>query len=354
MKKLGFFCVFLLAISTAAIAQQGTVKLTMDEVSFQPVNGLTIKGVTFADTAGAYIDATNGGQMHYVQDPALVGQTGGETLTMTFNQPAYGLQFGVALSTQGSVTAGFTVQLYDPLGNALGGPIAVNTAQLSGDNFTEGLFTTSLGDIGKAVVTFNSGAAVLFGLDNVVYGLPYFYFTTYYSGNVAAAPDEIVRIINDGYSATPSLWASIYVFDDSEELTQCCSCKITPDGVLSESVKLNLTANPIRGIVNSRGVIKVISSQTEADVNTGFAPNTPYPGLRVYSTHIQGTKVTLSPGAPVVPSVSGPFFVSETEAANSNLSTGLVGEQSLLENLCYFDFLLSGKPCTCQPEDYDF
>jgi hypothetical protein len=179
------------------------------------------------------------------------------------------------------------------------------------------------------------------------------YFTTYYSSTVASAPDETLRIVNDGGNSTPTsnLWASIYVFDDSEELTQCCSCKITADGLLSESVKLNLTANPIRGIINSRGVIKVISSSTESDVTTGFAPNTPAPGLRVWMTHIQGTKVTLSPGNPVNPVVASPYFVTETEAAPSNLSAG---EQTLLQNLCQFDNLLSGKPCTCQPEDYDY
>jgi hypothetical protein len=71
-------------------------------------------------------------------------------------------------------------------------------------------------------------------------------------------------------------------------------------------------------------------------------------------THIQGTKVTLSAGAPVVPVVAGPFFVTETPAADSNLATGPGGEEGILESLCHFDYLLSGKPCTCQPEDYDF
>jgi hypothetical protein len=353
MKKLGLFCIFLLAISPAAVAQQGTVKLTMDEIPFQPINGVTLKGITFSDTSGADIDAADGGQQHYTQDPVIEGPTSGEVLTMTFLQPAYGLQFGVSVSGQGLISSAFTVTLYDPFGNLLG-TFPVNASQVGADAYSEGLFTSSLGDIGKAVVTFSAAGPAAFGLDNVVYGLPYFYYTTYYSGNQANAPDETVRIINDGYSATPNLWASIYVFDDSEELTQCCSCKITPDGVLSESVKLNLTANPIRNIVNSRGVIKVISSQTEDDVNTGFAPNTPFPGLRVTSTHVQGTKVTLSPGAQVVPSVAGPFFVTETPAAYSNLTMGPGSEETLLENLCYYDFLLSGKPCTCQPEDYDF
>jgi hypothetical protein len=175
------------------------------------------------------------------------------------------------------------------------------------------------------------------------------YFTTYYSSNVAGAPDATLRIINDG--TTNPLYASIYVFDDSEELTQCCSCKVTADGLLAESLKLNLTANPIRGTVNSRGVIKVISSSTEADVTTGFAPNTPTYGLRVWMTDIQGTKVTLSPGNPVVPAVAGPYFATETEAAHSNLSAA---EQTMDQNLCMYDHLLSGHPCTCQPEDYDF
>jgi hypothetical protein len=196
------------------------------------------------------------------------------------------------------------------------------------------------------------------------------YFTTYYSSaNTANAPDATLRIINDGGAQlefgpiqqgpqqpggpSAALWASIYVFDDSEELTECCSCLVTPDGLLSESVNKNLTANPIRGILNTRGVIKVISSANEADVNTGFASNSPVAGMRVWATHIEGTKVTLSPGKPVIPVVSGPFFVTETLAADSNL-VFFGPEQTLLENLCYYDYLLSGKPCTCQPEDYDF
>jgi hypothetical protein len=178
------------------------------------------------------------------------------------------------------------------------------------------------------------------------------YFTTYYSGNnVTGAPDATLRIINDGDTGA-DLYASIYVFDDSEELAECCSCDITPDGLLSESVKWNLTLNPITGVKPTRGVIKVISSSTESDASTKFAPNTPTAGLRVWATHVQGAQVKYVPVVPpTVPVVVGPWYVTETLAADSNLSAG---EKSLLENLCYFDKLLSGKPCTCTPEDYDF
>ncbi len=184
------------------------------------------------------------------------------------------------------------------------------------------------------------------------------YFTNYFSGNrIVGAPDATLRIINDGDDSVNyrgTLYASIYVFDDSQELTECCSCPISYDGLLSESVTWNLTASPITGLKPSRGVIKVISSETESDINTGFAPNKPVPGLRVWGTHIQGTKVAYVPYDPnvrKVPVVSGPWFVTETKAADSNLTKG---EETLLEELCLFDNLLSGYPCTCQPEDYDF
>jgi len=161
------------------------------------------------------------------------------------------------------------------------------------------------------------------------------YFTTYYSNaNTSGAPDSTVRIINDGDTGG-NLWASIYVFDDSQELQECCSCEVTPDGLLSESVNVNLTANALTGKKPTRGVIKVISSSSSDP--TSDVPTT---GLRVWSTHVQRATAT-----------AGAFYVTETKAADSNLSSG---EQALLQNLCYYDSLLSGLPCSCTLEDHDF
>ena len=46
--------------------------------------------------------------------------------------------------------------------------------------------------------------------------------------------------VNDGdYSigeGTGILYASIYVFDDSQEMRSCCACYVSADGLLSESV----------------------------------------------------------------------------------------------------------------------
>jgi hypothetical protein len=178
------------------------------------------------------------------------------------------------------------------------------------------------------------------------------FFVTYYANNVAAAPDETVRIINDGDQGAPQpagdLFADLFVFDDSEELVTCCGCVVTPDGLLSESVKNQLTKYSLRGITPPRGVIKLISSSTCLGQNCPsgptFTPTTPVPGLRPWATHVQSNANKYPYGA-------APYSQTETRFADANLGTA---EKSLIEQLCYFDYLLSGTPCTCTPEDYDF
>jgi len=164
------------------------------------------------------------------------------------------------------------------------------------------------------------------------------FFVSYFANNVGGAPDATVRFINDGDQGTGTggdLWAAFYVFDDSQELTQCCACVVTPDGILSEDVKTELTAYPLTGKVPARGVIKVISSSSSDPT----APK-PLTGLRGTATHIQRATPT-----------SGAYATTETAFADANLGSA---EQTLLGQLCYFDGLLSGLPCACTPEDHDF
>ena len=186
------------------------------------------------------------------------------------------------------------------------------------------------------------------------------YFVTYYSNaNTSGAPDGTLRIVNDGAQALGEvegveyfdLWAAIYVFDDSQEMRSCCACAITPDGLLSESVNKQLTANEFTGRGQiARGVIKVISSTTSD-------PTYVYGGaaLRGWMTHIQATTTTFPSGAGNDANAveKGPWFVTEDALADSNL-TAL--EQGNLEALCSYGLTIgSGYGlCPCTPEDYDF
>jgi hypothetical protein len=187
------------------------------------------------------------------------------------------------------------------------------------------------------------------------------YFVTYYSNaNTTGAPDGTLRIVNDGDNATTdsegiengTLWAAIYVFDDSQELRSCCACQITSDGLLSESVNKELTANEFTGRGQiARGVIKVVSSRT----NDPTAPIAD-PGLHGWMTHIQATTTTFpapGPGHAVNAVEKGPWFVTETALSDSNL-TAL--EEANLATLCSYGLTIgSGYGlCPCTVEDYDF
>jgi len=165
-------------------------------------------------------------------------------------------------------------------------------------------------------------------------------FMTYYSNNVTSAPDATVRVINDG-STGGNLWAAFYVFDDSQELSECCACEITPDGVLSESVRSQLTSNPFAGYISPKGVIRIISSST----SSAGSP-TPTAGLRAWSTHIQSVD-NQNPNGPA------PYSQTEAPFVDSSLTSG---EEWLLATICYYvPWLGSGWGiCSCSPQDQDF
>jgi hypothetical protein len=206
-----------------------------------------------------------------------------------------------------------------------------------------------------AITLMLGGSAFAQGGDSSVY------FVTYYSNaNTTGAPDGTLRIINDGDRSTTDyegvennpLWADIYVFDDSQELRSCCSCIITSDGLLSESVNKELTADEFTGRGQiARGVIKVVSDSA----GNATAP-VPYPGLHGWMTHIQATTTTFpapGPGFSVNAVEKGPWFVTETALSDSNL-TAL--ELDNLGALCSYGLTIGSGygTCPCTLEDYDF
>jgi hypothetical protein len=96
-------------------------------------------------------------------------------------------------------------------------------------------------------------SALIFSGSALAQGDASYYFVTYFSNNVSGAPDATVRITNDGYDGY-TLYPFFSVFDDSQELQACGYCAISPDGLLSEDVKTELTNNPLTGKIPSRGV----------------------------------------------------------------------------------------------------
>jgi len=169
-------------------------------------------------------------------------------------------------------------------------------------------------------------------------GISDVYWVSYYSNraNADAALDQTVRIVNPGEQGTPisgkhgTVCADIYVFDSNQEMTECCACRVTANGLLVLSVK-SITGNPLTGFPPpANGVLKIIS---DAQANCDATSPVPTPDLRAWATHLQ--------------SPDGKSLVTtEEEFAEAPLQQD---ELSFLGQACSFvQFLGSGKGvCRC-------
>jgi len=187
-------------------------------------------------------------------------------------------------------------------------------------------------------LAFGTASAVAQNAPDDVYALGY------YSGaNTSGNPDTTVRVINDGSAGEADLCAAFYVFDNSQELQSCCSCPVTADGIISESVNHNLLGNVLTAAVNRAGVVKVLSTATATGGGTECSASAQFagavtPGIRGWITHIQAGKSSATPS------------ITEVALKDSNYTTLETGD---LELECQFLIRLgSGHGvCSCTAED---
>jgi hypothetical protein len=153
------------------------------------------------------------------------------------------------------------------------------------------------------------------------------------NANTAGAPDGTVRIDNPG-TAAGNVCASVFVFDPYQELSECCSCLVTPDGLRTLSVNTDLTSNPLTGVALNTGVIKIVSTIPVAGACPLPTVVNSEPAIRAWVTHIQNST----------------YAVTETNASDATLSTG---EVTRLQRECTSVSIVgSGKGvCTCGSGD---
>jgi hypothetical protein len=158
----------------------------------------------------------------------------------------------------------------------------------------------------------------------------------YFSNNAAPAPDATVRIDNPGLTYG-NLCAMIYVFDADQQLTECCGCIETHNGLRTLSVRSNLTSNPLTGVVSRNGVIKIVSAAVNNSPCDPTSNVKPTANLRAWVTHIQNAVGTAYP-------------ITETESSDSTLGAT---ELANLQAQCDFvNILGSGQGiCSCGTGD---
>jgi hypothetical protein len=161
-------------------------------------------------------------------------------------------------------------------------------------------------------------------------------FQVRYASNLAVG-DSVINLTNTGATSTNAfpiqdgnICANVYTFAADEQLVSCCSCFVTPDGLVSLSAHTDLISNTLTPAVPSSIVIKMLATAgtTAAACNAASAGsgNNVATGLAAWGTTIHVLPVT--PGTPATT-----YGVSETAFMPVTLS---VAELSRITSLCGF------------------
>jgi hypothetical protein len=157
------------------------------------------------------------------------------------------------------------------------------------------------------------------------------YFTdNYFSNNtVAGAPAATLRFTNHGSVATDEC-AMIYVYAADQQLTECCGCHVTSNGLQTINVQTQLLANTLTRVVPNNGTIEIVSGlPTSGGIVGPKGNNDPAcdptnvsiaPEIDSWLTHVQNKVGTTFP---ITEDRGDEEFLSSTELSN-------------LEGDCYF------------------
>jgi uncharacterized protein YjdB len=104
--------------------------------------------------------------------------------------------------------------------------------------------------------------------------------------------DETLRLSNPGFTGD-KMCAAIYVFAADQQLSECCACKITKNGLRTLSLSTDLTSNPLTGQMLTNGTVQIVPTAPASDGTCDAASFTPAGKLSLWATHIE----TVAPGS---------------------------------------------------------
>ncbi len=147
--------------------------------------------------------------------------------------------------------------------------------------------------------------------------------------------DSVINITNSGArgaglaagttaATTGAICVNVYAFSPDEQMISCCSCPVTPNGLVSLSARRDLVNNTLTPAVPTAIVVKLLAS---TPVNNSCAGSAASPagltsGMLAFGTTVHAGAVAGSEAA-----------ITETQFLPASLSGGELGR---LTSLCTF------------------
>ena len=174
-------------------------------------------------------------------------------------------------------------------------------------------------------------SVVAFAQPNVTVDSP---FQVRYVANLNLG-DSVVNITNGGArgaglaagtsaATTGAICVNVYAFSPDEQMISCCSCPVTPNGLVSLSARRDLVNNTLTPAVPTAIVVKLLASTPVGNSCSGSAaaPGALTSGMLAFGTTVHAGAAAGSDAA-----------ITETQFLPATLSAG---EFARLTNLCTF------------------
>jgi hypothetical protein len=170
-----------------------------------------------------------------------------------------------------------------------------------------------------------------------------------YASNLAVG-DSYVNISNSGARGAVSLGsgtsasiggsicANVYVFTPDEEVVSCCSCPVTPDGLVSLSAQKDLINNPLTRGTPTSIVIKLVATVPVggscSNSAVGVATETLAPGLLAWGTTLHANTSAAAGTYNTTETAFTPSTLSASELARLSYVCGIVANQGSTFGVC--------------------
>jgi hypothetical protein len=162
--------------------------------------------------------------------------------------------------------------------------------------------------------------------------------------------DSVVNISNTGSrggvttqsgtsaSIGGSICANVYVFDPQEEIVSCCSCPVTPNGLVALSVRNDLISNSLTPATPTSVVIKLVSTVPVGGTCTNSAgaigSATLANGMVAWGTTLHANTSTPVATGSVTETAFTPAALDSSEVARLQFTCGFILAQGSGFGVC--------------------
>jgi hypothetical protein len=147
--------------------------------------------------------------------------------------------------------------------------------------------------------------------------------------------ESYINITNSGANGAPllgpgfggavgNICVNVYAFSPDEQLISCCSCLVTPNGLVNLGVNRDLTVKTLTGVIPTSVVVKLVSTLTgPGGTGTSCTNSAAALGTATIVSGLVAWRTTLHPAA-----VAGTFATVETAFRPATLSAGEIASIS--------------------------